>query len=98
MNSVDFITKEHMEYVHKQIMKALKNIDWEEYVSEYIEMLFEQSSTDTKVIDTFSVFIVQAVNNMLVKKGLIKPEQGLTTVEEGMQLQEDEEYMEDEND
>lgn len=67
------LTKEHKDYINKQITKALKSIDWEEYVVDYIDSLFEQSSNDPATLDGFSMMMLKVIGDMLIKKGLLKP-------------------------
>lgn len=69
-----FITEDHIKLIQKGITKAIKNIDFDSIVQDFIEGEFEYAQDRCEVANNISTMIISIIRQHLVKSGLLKKE------------------------
>lgn len=74
MNIDQFFTEEHIKLIQKGITKAIKNVDFDSIVQNFIEGEFEYASDSCEVANNIDSMITNVIRQHLVKSGLLKEE------------------------
>lgn len=69
-----FMTEEHVKQIQKGISKAIKNVNFDKIVNDFIESEFEYASDRCGVVNAIDTMIVEVIREHLVKSGLLKRE------------------------
>lgn len=72
----ELFTEEHVELIHKGITKAIKKVDFDAIVSDFIEGEFEYASNNCEVVKSIDSMITEVIRQHLVKSGLLKEKNG----------------------
>ena len=70
MNNI--FTEQHRDYINKQITKALKNIDYDKIVRDYIEREFDNLYETCDIGGNIGDMVTQVIYEHLVKAGLLE--------------------------
>lgn len=70
----ELLTEEHIKQIQKGISKAIKNIDFDEIINNFIKQEFEYASDTCEVVHSINTMIVEVIREYLVKSGLLKEE------------------------
>lgn len=73
-NVNQFITEDHIKLIQKGITKAIKNIDFDSIVQDFIEGEFEYAQDGCEVANNINTMIISIIRQHLVKSGLLKKE------------------------
>lgn len=73
-NVNQFITEYHIKLIQKGITKAIKNIDFDSIVQDFIEGEFEYAQVRCEVANNINTMIISIIRQHLVKSGLLKKE------------------------
>ena len=73
-NVNQFITEDHIKLIQKGITKAIKNIDFDSIVQDFIEGEFEYAQARCEVANNIDTMIISIIRQHLVKSGLLKKE------------------------
>lgn len=73
-NVNQFITEDHIKLIQKCITKAIKNIDFDSIVQDFIEGEFEYAQDRCEVANNINTMIISIIRQHLVKSGLLKKE------------------------
>ena len=73
-NINQFFTEEHIKLIQKGITKAIKNIDFDSIVQDFIEGEFEYAQDRCEVVNNINTLITSVIRQHLVKSGLLKEE------------------------
>lgn len=73
-NVNQFITEDHIKLIQKGITKAIKNIDFDSIVQDFIEGEFEYAKDRCEVANNIDTMIISIIRQHLVKSGLLKKE------------------------
>lgn len=68
----ELITDEHKDYINKQIAKALRKVDYEQIVRDYIEREFDNLYETCDIGNNIGDMVTQVIYEHLVKAGLLK--------------------------
>lgn len=68
----ELITDEHKDYINKQITKALRKVDYEQIVRDYIEREFDNLYETCDIGNNIGDMVTQVIYEHLVKAGLLK--------------------------
>lgn len=68
----ELLTEEHINQIQKGISKAIKNVDFDKIVNDFIMQEFEYASDGCKVVNAIDTMITQVIREHLVKSGLLK--------------------------
>lgn len=71
-NISEFLTEEHKELIKKGITKAIRKMDFDNIVREFIEKEFEYASESCDVVHSIDDMILKVIRQHLVKSGLLK--------------------------
>lgn len=70
----ELLTEEHINQIQKGISKAIKNIDFDKIVNDFIVQEFDYASDRCEVVNSIDNMIVKVIREHLVKNGLLKEE------------------------
>ena len=73
-NVNQFITEDHIKLIQKGITKAIKKIDFDSIVQDFIEEEFEYAQEKCEVANNIDTMIISIIRQHLVKSGLLKKE------------------------
>lgn len=73
-NINQFFTEEHIKLIQKGITKAIKNVDFDYIVQNFIEGEFEYAQDRCEVANNIDTMITSIIRQHLVKSGLLKKE------------------------
>ena len=73
-NVNQFLTEDHIKLIQKGITKAIKNIDFDSIVQDFIEGEFEYAQDRCEFANNISTMIISIIRQHLVKSGLLKKE------------------------
>lgn len=68
----ELLTEEHINQIQKGISKAIKNVDFDKIVNDFIMQEFEYASDRCEVVNSIDNMIVKVIKEHLVKSGLLK--------------------------
>lgn len=68
----ELLTEEHIKQIQRGISKAIKNINFDEIVNDFITQEFDYASDNCKVAHAIDDMIVEVIREHLVKSGLLK--------------------------
>ena len=68
----ELFTEEHVKQIQKGISKAIKNIDFDKIINDFITQEFEYASDRCEVVNSIDTMIVEVIREHLVKSGLLK--------------------------
>ena len=68
----ELLTEEHINQIQKGISKAIKNVDFNKIVNDFIMQEFEYASDRCEVVNSIDNMIVKVIREHLVKSGLLK--------------------------
>lgn len=68
----ELLTEEHIKQIQKGISKAIKNVDFNKIVNDFIMQEFEYASDRCEVVNSIDNMIVKVIREHLVKSGLLK--------------------------
>jgi hypothetical protein len=74
------LTNEHQELINKKIKKAINEIDYTEIVTAYIEKEFDTLWEDCGVRHDLQGIVTEVIKQHLVKSGLLKYRDDITTL------------------
>lgn len=72
INISQLFTEEHIKLIQKNITKAIKNVDFDSIVQNFIECEFAYASDSCEVVNNIDEMIVDVIRQHLVKSGLLK--------------------------
>lgn len=70
----ELLTEDHIKQIQRGISKAIKNIDFDRIVNDFITQEFEYASDGCEVVNAIDNMIVKVIREHLVKSGLLKEE------------------------
>ena len=68
----ELLTEDHIKQIQRGISKAIKNIDFDRIVNDFITQEFEYASDGCEVVNAIDDMIVEVIREHLVKSGLLK--------------------------
>lgn len=68
----ELLTEDHIKQIQRGISKAIKNIDFDRIVNDFITQEFEYASDGCEVVNSIDNMIVKVIREHLVKSGLLK--------------------------
>ncbi len=68
----ELLTEEHINQIQKGISKAIKNVDFDKIVNDFIMQEFDYASDRCEVVNSIDNMIVKVIREHLVKSGLLK--------------------------
>lgn len=68
----ELLTEEHIKQIQRGISKAIKNVDFDKIVNDFIMQEFEYASDNCEVVKAIDIMIKQVIREHLVKSGLLK--------------------------
>lgn len=68
----ELLTEEHINQIQKGISKAIKNVDFDKIVNDFIMQEFDYASDRCEVVNSIDNMIVKVIKEHLVKSGLLK--------------------------
>lgn len=66
------LTEEHINQIQKGISKAIKNVDFDKIVNDFIMQEFDYALDRCEVVNSIDNMIVKVIREHLVKSGLLK--------------------------
>lgn len=63
----ELLTEEHINQIQKGISKAIKNVDFDKIVNDFIMQEFEYASDRCEVVNSIDNMITQVIREHLVK-------------------------------
>lgn len=66
-----FVTQEHIELINKSITKALKNLQWEEILQEFLQSEFDHLYESCDIDYTLQNIMAEALRTHFIRHGLI---------------------------
>lgn len=71
-NVEKLFTDEHIQLIRKGITKAIKKVDFDSIVNNFIENEFDYASDSCEVVNSIDEMITEVIRQHLVKSGLLK--------------------------
>ena len=68
----ELLTEDHIKQIQRGISKAIKNIDFDRIVNDFITQEFEYASDGCEVVNAIDIMIVEVIREHLVKSELLK--------------------------
>lgn len=68
----ELLTEENINQIQKGISKAIKNVDFDKIVNDFIMQEFDYASDRCEVVNSIDNMIVKVIREHLVKSGLLK--------------------------
>lgn len=68
----ELLTEEHINQIQKGISKAIKNVDFDKIVNDFIMQEFDYALDRCEVVNSIDNMIVKVIREHLVKSGLLK--------------------------
>lgn len=68
----ELLTDDHIKQIQWGISKAIKNIDFDRIVNDFITQEFEYASDGCEVVNAIDTMIVEVIREHLIKSGLLK--------------------------
>ncbi len=68
----ELLTEEHISQIKKGISKAIKNVDFDKIINDFIVQEFDYASNGCEVVNAIDDMIVEVIREHLVKSGLLK--------------------------
>ena len=68
----ELLTEDHIKQIQHGISKAIKNIDFDKIVNDFIVQEFDYASDRCEVVNSIDNMIVKVIREHLVKSGLLK--------------------------
>lgn len=73
-NLKDLLTEDHVKQIQRGISKAIKNVNFDKIVNDFITGEFDYASQNCEVVKAIDSMIIQTIREHLVKSGLLKEE------------------------
>ena len=68
----ELLTEDHVKQIQRGISKAIKNVDFNKIVNDFIIQEFEYASDGCEVVNAIDAMITEVIREHLVKSGLLK--------------------------
>lgn len=68
----ELLTEDHIKQIQRGISKAIKNVDFDKIVNDFIIQEFDYASNGCEVVNAIDNMIVEVIREHLIKSGLLK--------------------------